>query len=114
MRKSRFSSAIPVVDIPTELPSTNLELRLLPYWRGVKHYRINQLEQHISPQDYYWNIVDSRQHPTIANGKIVSFSTRADMYLSRLPAGVTQKIWRNFGVETLALAKEGSNDSYSR
>lgn len=113
MKKSRISSAIPVMDIPTELPSKNLELRLLPYWRGVKHYRINQLDQYISPQDYYWNIVGSRQHPTVANGKIVSFSSRADMYFSRLPANITQKIWRNFGIDKLNLPKEGSNDNYS-
>lgn len=108
MTKSALTSVIPGSDLPTELSSKNLELRLLPYWRGVKHYRTNALEQYISPQDYYWNIVGSRQNPTVANGKIVSFSSRADMYLSRLPASVTQKIWRNFGAENVMFGKDGS------
>ena len=45
------SAAIPALNLPTELATTNLELRLLPYWCGVKHFRQAHLEQKLTPED---------------------------------------------------------------
>ncbi len=82
--------------IPNDTSANNLELRLLPYWKGVKQYRANQQNQKIQPQVYYQYILTSNDHPTVASGKIVGFYTRADMYFSRLPTPIKVKLWRNF------------------
>ncbi|PTQ87694.1 hypothetical protein [Agitococcus lubricus] len=105
MKNSSISSNIPVIELPIELSSKNLELRLLPYWQGVKHYRAQALEQYICPQDYYWNIVASSHYPTVANGKVVGLHSRADIYFSRLPVEVKNKIWRNFGLTQLQIKR---------
>jgi hypothetical protein len=90
-------TTIPALDIPVELSTTNLELRLLPYWSGVKHFRTARLAQQWTPQDYYWHIVRNNQNPTVVGGKIVSFHSRSDMYFSRLPLYTQHKMWFNFG-----------------
>lgn len=98
MIKSSFPSAIPATEMPKQLSSKNLELRLLPYWKGVKHFRTSSISQYMTPQDYYWVIVANNKNPTLVNGKIASFNSRADIYFSRIPPHVTAKLWRNFGV----------------
>ena len=91
------SAAIPALNLPTELATTNLELRLLPYWCGVKHFRHAHLEQKLPPEDYSPYILRHNQNPTVVSGKIVSFHTRSDMYFSRLPREIQNKMWLNFG-----------------
>lgn len=100
----KTASLVPSVDLPIDASTEHLELRLLPYWSGVKHFRNNALFNHHTPQDYYWQILRHNQNPTIVDGKIVGFHTRSDMYLSRLPHCLQHKIWQNFGI--------ASNDSY--
>lgn len=95
---------IPAVNLPIDATTENLELRLLPYWCGVKHFRTNLLFKYHSPQDYYWHILRHNQNPTIVDGKVVGFHTRSDMYLSRLPHSLQHKIWLNFGA--------ANNDTY--
>ncbi len=102
MTKPFKPSAIPVPELPTQLSSENIELRLLPYWSGVKHFRTTAIAQHMTPQDYYWTIIANKRNPTLVNGKISAFNTRADMYFSRIPAHVKAKLWRNFGAHSLA------------
>ncbi len=83
--------------VPNQTSTNNLELRLLPYWKGVKRYRSSTtLSQQVKPQVYYQSILASNDHPTVASGKIVGFHTRADMYFSRLPTTIKIKLWRNF------------------
>lgn len=96
-KKPHANTAIPTSDMPVELSTTNLELRLLPYWCGVKHFRHAQLNQQSTPQDYYWHIVRHNHNPTVVSGKIVSFNSRSDMYFSRLPLYTQHKMWLNFG-----------------
>jgi len=98
------TSSIPTVDLPIDASTEHLELRLLPYWSGVKHFRTNALFNQQSPKDYYWQILRHNQNPTVVDGKIVGFHTRSDMYLSRLPHKLQLKMWQNFGA--------ASNDSY--
>ncbi len=88
---------IPAMDLPIDLNTQNLDLRLLPYWSGVKHFRQAQLNRQSTPQDYYWHIVRHNQNPTVVSGKIISFHSRADMYFSRLPLYTQHKMWFNFG-----------------
>ncbi|MCP5177533.1 MAG: hypothetical protein H6997_08265, partial [Moraxellaceae bacterium] len=88
---------IPAIELPIDLNTQNLDLRLLPYWSGVKHFRQAQLNQQSTPQDYYWHIVRHNQNPTVVSGKIVSFHSRSDMYFSRLPLYTQHKMWFNFG-----------------
>lgn len=83
-------------ELPTQTSVNNLELRLLPYWKGVKQYRAKQLHQHIQPQAYYQSILASNDNPTVASGNIVGNYTRADMYFSRLPEAIKLKLWNNF------------------
>lgn len=64
---------IPVVDLPINASTEHLELRLLPYWNGVKHFRTNLLFKYHTPQDYYWHILRHNQNPTIVDGKVVGF-----------------------------------------
>lgn len=91
------SNNIPAVDLPIESSTYNLELRLLPYWNGVKHFRTNSLDKYLSPKDYYWHIIRYSQNPTVVSGRVVGFHTRSDMYLSQLPQKLQHKIWVNFG-----------------
>jgi hypothetical protein len=98
MTKNHLALAIPASEMPTQLSSNNLELRLLPYWKGVKHFRTSVVSEQMTPQDYYWTIISSNKNPTLVNGKVVAFNSRADMYFSRIPPHIIAKLWRNFGV----------------
>ena len=98
MKKIHLALAIPASEMPTQLSSNNLELRLLPYWKGVKHFRTSAISDQMTPQDYYWTIISNTKNPTLVNGKVVAFNSRADMYFSRIPPQIIAKLWRNFGV----------------
>ena len=47
----KTASLVPSVDLPIDASTEHLELRLLPYWSGVKHFRNNALFNHHTPQD---------------------------------------------------------------
>ncbi len=98
MTKSHRLLAIPAPEMPIEFSSKNIELRLLPYWNGVKHFRTSKLSEQMTPQDYYWTIVSNNQNPTLVNGKVIAFKSRADMYFSRIPPHISAKLWQNFGI----------------
>jgi hypothetical protein len=98
MTKFHCVLAIPAPEMPIGFSSKNLELRLLPYWKGVKHFRTSRVSEQITPQDYYWTIVSNNQNPTQVNGKVIAFNSRADMYFSRIPPSIATKLWQNFGI----------------
>ena len=106
IKMTKFQSvlAIPAPEMPIEFSSKNLELRLLPYWKGVKHFRMSRVSEQITPQDYYWTIVSNNQNPTLVNGKVIGFNSRADMYFSRIPPHISAKLWQNFGIKPHSLS----------
>ena len=53
----------------------------------------------MTPQDYYWTIISNNQNPTLVNGKVIAFKSRADMYFSRIPPSIAAKLWQNFGIK---------------
>lgn len=104
-RDKTLSPTLPSIELPALTETHNIELRLLPYWSGVKHFRTANLNQQFSPHDYYKYIVQHNQNPTVVGGKVVGFNSRADMYFSRLPFYVQQKMWLNFGTMPTALQR---------
>ena len=108
IKMTKFQSvlAIPAPEMPIEFSSKNLELRLLPYWKGVKHFRMSRVSEQITPQDYYWTIVSNNQNPTLVNGKVIAFNSRADMYFSRIPPSIATKLWQNFGINPHPLKQQ--------
>ena len=103
MTKFECVLAIPALEMPIEFSSKNVELRLLPYWKGVKHFRTSRVSEQITPQDYYWTIVSNNQNPTQVNGKVIAFNSRSDMYFSRIPHHIYAKLWQNFGINPYPL-----------
>ena len=106
MTKFHCVLAIPAPEMPIELSSKNLELRLLPYWKGVKHFRTSRVSEQMTPQDYYWTIISNNQNPTLVNGKIIAFKSRADMYFSRIPPHISVKLWQNFGINLHSIQQQ--------
>ena len=114
MTKFHCVLAIPAPEMPIEFSSKNLELRLLPYWKGVKHFRTTRVSEQITPQDYYWTIVSNNQNPTLVNGKVIAFKSRADMYFSRIPPHISAKLWQNVGIKPHTLPLQKALRFYSR
>ncbi len=110
MTKFQSVLAIPAPEMPIEFSSKNLELRLLPYWKGVKHFRMSRVSEQITPQDYYWTIVTNNQNPTLVNGKVIAFKSRADMYFSRIPPHISAIVVAKFRHKT-ALATTAKSTS---
>jgi hypothetical protein len=64
---------------------------------------MSRVSEQITPQDYYWTIVSNNQNPTLVNGKVIAFKSRADMYFSRIPPA---KLWQNFGIKPHSLPQQ--------